>query len=176
MDNYREEVVIRKKGRVIYNIAYIMVWVFIVLFGLMGVMYLSSMLGMDFSIQVILGFVLYGGMALLLFYVKDNLRTEYEYCFTNGMIDFDKVLGNRRRKHLLSLRMSEVEDGGFTDSDAIDKYLDMHDVKKLNYYLNGNERVFFLYFIREGKKQLVFFEPSDAFIALMKQYSKVMHV
>ena len=174
MDNYREEIVVRKSGKFLYTLAYIVVWVLIVIFGFFALMDLSVLMGLNFEVASIIRLILYGGLAVFLFYYKDNLRTEYEYTFTNGEIDFAKVLGNRRRKNLMSLRMREVEAGGYVTSAQFERYGAMRDVKKINYFLNSSDELYFLYFIREGRKQLLVFEPSQTMVDMMRQYSKVL--
>lgn len=174
MDNFREEIVVRKKGKFFTSLMYVFVWISIVMFGLMAMLFLSGIMGMDFSGTNIIGLLVTGGIAFFLYFYKDNLRTEYEYAFTNGEIDFAKVLGNKRRKQLLVLRLREVEAGGYADTENYAKYDAMRDVKRIEYYLNGNERLYFLYFVREGKRQILLFEPSETLIDLMCQYSKVL--
>ena len=113
-------------------------------------------------------------MAFLLYRYKDNFRTEYEYTFTNGEMDVAKVLGNSRRKQLTTVRMREMEAGGWADTDAFDRYLSMKDVKRLDFFLNGKSRLYYLFFIRDGKKTLLLIEPSQEMVNMMAQYSKVL--
>ena len=113
-------------------------------------------------------------IAFLLYRYKDNFRTEYEYTFTNGEMDVAKVLGNSRRKQLTTVRMREMEAGGWADTDAFDRYLSMKDVKHLDYFLNGKSRLYYLFFIRDGKKTLLLIEPSQEMVNMMAQYSKVL--
>lgn len=174
MDNYREEIVVRKKGAVIYKIAYVLAWIFLVFFAFAAAMNLAALMNASFNGGVLLLFILCGGAALALYFYKDNLLSEYEYTFTNGEIDFDMVLGNRRRKRLLSLRVRQMEAGGRVSGSQFEKYYSMPDVKKINYYLNDSDSLYFLYFIRDGKKCLLVFEPSDQIVDMMMQYSKVL--
>ncbi len=174
MDNYREEIVVRKKGKLLYAVLYALVWFFIVLFGFMALMYLSALMNLQFDFPIIVSFVIFAGLTCWLYFYKDNLRTEYEYTFTNGEIDFAKVLGNRRRKALGSVRMREVEAGGRVGGTQFDRYASQRDAKKLNYFLNGSDELYFLYYIREGKKQLLIFEPTQTMVDMMRQYSKVL--
>ena len=116
----------------------------------------------------------YGGGAFLLFRYKDNFRIEYEYSFTNGEMDFAMVLGNARRKQLLSLRIREMEAGGWADGPTFEKYDSMKDVKRLDYFLNSKSRLYYLYFVRDGKRTLLLMEPSQEMVNMMAQYSKVL--
>ena len=47
-----------------------------------------------------------------------NTQVEYEYTFTNGTLDIDKILAKTRRKELLSLEVRKVTDFGVYDGSA----------------------------------------------------------
>lgn len=174
MDNFKEEVVVRKQGRAVSAIGFVMCWILIVAFGLYGMIGLSGILSLDFQVANFVSFIVGGGVAFLLYRYKDNFRTEYEYTFTNGEMDVAKVLGNSRRKQLTTVRMREMEAGGWADTDAFDRYLSMKDVKRLDFFLNGKSRLYYLFFIRDGKKTLLLIEPSQEMVNMMAQYSKVL--
>ena len=94
MDNFKEEVVTRRQGRVLNALGYVMSWFLLVCFGLVGLMGLSGLMALNFNVTNVVALVLGGGVAFLLFRYKDNFRIEYEYSFTNGEMDFAMVLGN----------------------------------------------------------------------------------
>lgn len=169
MDKFHEEIIVKKSGRWINNLLYIFTWVSIILFGLMGLLGLFPILNGDFSVGNFVWLVIGGGVAFLLYRYKDNLNTEYEYTFTNGEMDFAKVLGNTRRKHLLTMRLKDVEAGGPAESDAFNRYSSMPGIKPQYMTLNGAEKQFFLYFIKDGKKHLLVLEPSETMTQLMHQ-------
>ena len=127
MDNFKEEVVVRKQGRAVSAIGFVMCWILIVAFGLYGMIGLSGILSLDFQVANFVSFIVGGGVAFLLYRYKDNFRTEYEYTFTNGEMDVAKVLGNSRRKQLTTVRMREKLDSFqrelFTLRDAMEKLL-----------------------------------------------------
>ena len=113
-----------------------------------------------------------GGVAFLLWRYKDNFRIEYEYSFTNGEMDFAMVLGNSRRKQLTSVRMREA--GGWVDGPTFSRYEAMKEVKHLDYFLNSKQRLYYLFFIRDGKKQMLLMEPSQEMVDMMSKYSKAL--
>ena len=44
------------------------------------------------------------------FYVlKNNQRIEYDYTFTNGVLDIAKIINNSKRKRLLSMNVKDFE-------------------------------------------------------------------
>lgn len=62
------------------------------------------------------GFLIYGA-----FYLGKDFQVEYEYLYTNGDLDVDKIMGQRRRKRLVSANMKSVtEFGKFTESVQFD--------------------------------------------------------
>lgn len=50
----------------------------------------------------------------------------------------------------------------------------MKDVKRLDYFLNSKSRLYYLYFVRDGKRTLLLMEPSQEMVNMMAQYSKVL--
>ena len=174
MDNFKEEIVVRKQGRILNALGYSLSWMFIVLFGLIGMMGLSGIMSLQFAWQNFVTLIVGGGVAFLLWRYKDNFRIEYEYSFTNGEMDFAMVLGNSRRKQLTSVRMREVEAGGWVDGPTFSRYEAMKEVKHLDYFLNSKQRLYYLFFIRDGKKQMLLMEPSQEMVDMMSKYSKAL--
>ena len=138
MDNFKEEIVVRKQGRILNALGYSLSWMFIVLFGLIGMMGLAGIMNLQFNWQNFVTLIVGGGIAFLL--------------WRNGEMDFAMVLGNSRRKQLLSVRMREVEAGGWVDGPTFSRYESMKEVKHLDYFLNSKQRLYYLFFIRDGKK------------------------
>ena len=100
MDNFKEEVVTRRQGRTLNALGYTLSWFLLICFGFVGIMGLSGLMALQFSVANVLTLLVGGGVAFLLYRYKDNFRVEYEYSFTNGEMDFAMVLGNARRKQL----------------------------------------------------------------------------
>lgn len=48
-------------------------------------------------------FLVYGA-----FYLLKDLEVEYEYLYTNGDLDIDKIMGQRKRKRLVTIEMVRV--------------------------------------------------------------------
>ena len=174
MDNFKEEVVTRRQGRTLNALGYVLSWFLLICFGFVGIMGLSGLMALQFSVANVLTLLVGGGVAFLLYRYKDNFRVEYEYSFTNGEMDFAMVLGNARRKQLCTLRMLEMEAGGWVDGPTFARYDSMKDVKRLDYFLNSKSRLYYLYFIRDGKRTLLLMEPSQELVSMMSQYSKVL--
>ena len=107
---------------------------------------------------------------MLLFIYRDRIRTEYEYTFTNGTMDFAKVFNNRKRKPLGTMNIRNVEACGMVDSGSFRRYLSVPGVVQLNWFLNRGARLFYFYLIKDGKKSLMVLEPSEAMLELIKKF------
>ena len=107
MDHFMEEVVV-KHNRTFDDILYVLSWIMLVIFGLFGLLMLQSLL-YQFSVPALIETVIFIGGAVLLFLFKDRLKTEYEYTFTNGDLDFAQVFNNQKRKALGTMRVKNVE-------------------------------------------------------------------
>lgn len=172
MDNFREEVVVRRKTG-LYNLMYVLSWVALVfsalvaLIGLQGLV-LTIMQG-SFEPLSLITTLLFGGLAFLLWRNKDSLRTEYEYTFTNGDLDVSKVLNNQKRRYLTSLNMKNVEAAGAVNTPAFQRFITMEGVKKHNWFLNREAKLYFYYFTKNQVKHIIILELSDEMVALTKK-------
>ena len=169
MDNFKEEVVTRKGSKAMNAVFYLLTYVFLAVSFVVGMIGLMPMMNFQFSIgsfaQLAIGF----GSCWFLWLYKDNINIEYEYTFTSGEMDFAKVMGGRRRKHLMSLRMKDAEAGGLCESEQFNRYNTMTDIKKIDMTLNFDSKKHYVFFIREGNKHLLTLECSDEMWDLMVQ-------
>lgn len=106
---------------------------------------------------------------ILLFIHRDKIRTEYEYTFTSGVLDFARVYNNKKRKNLGSMTLKNIEACGLVTSGSFKRYSSMPGVKMINWFLNRDSELFYLYFVKEGAKQIVVMEPSEKLIGLIKR-------
>ena len=81
--------------------------------GLMAAIYLvriqGPLLTPSFSVWDLVIFLVFALIVVGLFYIRVNIRVEYEYSFTNGELDVDKVVNNTKRKRLLTVDMRKIE-------------------------------------------------------------------
>ncbi len=177
MDNFREEVA-TKRNRTMENVMYMAANVIMVLSGLYGFFMIQVVLSVitrgEFSpamIPEIVFLLLMIGAAVLLFLYRDRIRTEYEYTFTNGTLDFAQVYNNRKRKALGTMNVRNVEAMGYVDSGSFRRYENIKGVKHLRWFVNRDAKLFYLYFAKDGKKSLLVMEPSDEMADLIKRYA-----
>lgn len=138
MDNFYEQLLTTKK-----TIEYKMANIF------MYVLFVFAVL----SFSNIIFAVIFAGLAVGLFFLKKNLYVEYEYVFTNGTFDVDKILEMKKRKSVMSFDIKNVEllaledsiyvkDFGNKPSKIVDYVPKTYEGKKYIAMLTGgNERI-----------------------------------
>ena len=178
MDNFLEEVATRR-NRTVETIMYMMANVLMVVFAALAFMYFMSLQGAitqgaslaEILLAVILPMLITGGMAVLLFLYRDRLRTEYEYTFTNGQMDFAQVFNNKKRKNLGTMNLKNVEAMGLVNSGSFNRYINMPGIKRSNWFVNRDAQLFYFYFSKESVKRIIIIEVSDEMQALIKRYA-----
>ena len=168
MDRFLEEVV-KKHKRTMEEVLYVLSLVMMVVFGVMGFLSLQ-MLMVAFDVPTLLSTVLLIGMAVYLFFYRDKLRTEYEYTFTNGSLDFAMVFNNRKRKPLGSLNVAKVDAFGKVESGSFHRHSNTPGIKHLRWFLNREAELYYFVFSKNGQKSLLVFEPSEEMVSYIKHY------
>ena len=168
MDNFKEDVV-SSRNRLLPNILYVLSWVLIVVFGLYALL-LFQVIFLDFSVATLIVLLACTGLAVFLFIYKDNLKLEYEYTFTNGTLDFAKVLRSARRKELGSMNVANVSACGHVAHDSFRRFLAQKDVEKKNWFLNRDGNLFYFYYVKENKKHMIIIEPSEEMVEMIRNY------
>ena len=171
MDHFKEEVVV-PRNNLLSNVLYLLCWVFIVVFGLYGFLMLQ-MLMLAPTVGAIVLTVMSIGAAVLLFFFKDNFKVEFEYSFTNGTLDFAKVMRCVKRKELGSMNVANVAACGHVAHDSFRKFLAMKDVTKRNWFLNRDGNLFYFYYVKENKKNMIIIEPSEEMVDMIRHYLPV---
>ena len=171
MDHFKEEVVL-PRNNLLGNILYLLCWVGVVVFGLYGMLMLQ-MLMFAFSVGNVLITVLAIGAAVMLFINKDHFKLEYEYTFTNGTLDFAKVMRSAKRKELGSMNVANVAACGHVAHASFQRFLSMKDVSKRNWFLNRDGNLFYFYYVKENKKNMIIIEPSEEMVEMIRHYLPV---
>ena len=168
MDNFKEDIVGRHSN-VLPNILYALCWVCIVTFGLYAMLMLQVLM-MQFDVTTLVIALLAAASAVLLFFMKDQLKLEYEYTFTNGSLDFAKVMRQAKRKELGSMNVKNVSACGHVAHDSFRRFLAMKDVEKKNWFLNRDGNLFYFYYVKENKKHMIVIEPSEEMVEMIRRY------
>ncbi len=175
MDQFMEEVVTKQKQG-FQNVLYVLANISMVIMALIAVMLFNvifsaiAQVGFDTSVIVyIVATLLMGGGAVLLYLRKDQLKTEYEYTFTNGTLDFAQVYNNKKRKGLGTMNVRNLEACGLVSSGSFQRYITMPGIKTTNWFLNREANLVYLYFVKDGKKRMIIMEPSDEMLTLIRR-------
>ena len=124
----------------------------------------------EFSIPALIETLVMIGIAVLLFLRRDRLKTEYEYTFTNGDLDFAQVFNNQKRKTLGTMRVKNVEAFGPVDSNNFRKIINMPGLKKRNWFLNRDAKLYYFYYQKETNKNIIILEPSEELVGMIRKY------
>ena len=170
MDRFLEEVV-RKRNRTVEEIMYYLSLLLMVLTGVIGFFSLMTLfLPGGFNAVNAVSTVVLLGIALYLFFYRDKLRTEYEYTFTNGSLDFAMVFNNKKRKSLGSLNVAKVDAFGKVQSGSFHRHVSTPNVKQLRWFLNREAELYYFAYAKNGQKSMIVFEPSEEMVGYIKHY------
>lgn len=171
MDNFKEEIV-SPRSTVMANILYILAWILMIVFGLYAMMMLQFVF-VSFNLGTLVGLVSSAALAILLFIYKDHLKLEYEYSFTNGSLDFAKVMRGASRKELGSMNVQNVTACGHVAHESFQRFLSMKDVEKKNWFLNRDGNLFYFYYVKNDKKHMIIIEPTEELVDMIRRYLPV---
>ncbi|WP_066714913.1 DUF6106 family protein [Clostridium sp. Marseille-P299] len=126
---------------------------------------------------VIFGVLLIGQFAILVatvlivvaVFLFPRFNVEYEYVFCDGQLDFDKIMGNAKRKNALRIDFEKVEMMAPVNSHALDAYT--HQQLKVKDFtsLNPEANVYAIIARSENEVLKILFEPSEKMLACIKQ-------
>ncbi len=170
MDNFKEEVVVRRHTG-LAGLLYYLLWIIMIIFVLIGVIMINVVLqtiGNGFQWTSLIWIAGFLGIAVLIWFKKDNLKVEYEYTFTNGTLDVAMVLNNSKRKYLAEIPMKLVESAGSVKHPSFNRFLQDKQIKKHNWFLNRDNDLIYLYFTKNSVRRLAVIEPS-------KEMQDMMH-
>lgn len=168
MDHFMEEIIV-KKQKGLNEVVYYLSAVMMVLFGIIA-MFMFSVIFTSFSIPTLVILLISAGSCALIFLRRDRLRTDYEYTFTNGDMDFAMVFNNQKRKNLGTMKVKNVEAFGPVNNAGFQRYVTMQGVKTSNWFLNRGAELYYFYFVKDSNKRLIVIEPSQAMVEYIKKY------
>ncbi len=175
MDQFMEEVA-TKKNTTVQSILLGVAWVMMIVSALWAVLILQTLFYVyaqsGFGVELIVSIVevlLFGGLAVLLWFKKDTIKTEYEYTFTNGILDFAQVFNNKKRKNLGTMNLKNITACGLVTSGSFNRYINMQGIKRSNWFINREAELFYIYFEKEGNKRIIIMEPSNEMVAMIRR-------
>ena len=175
MEQFWEESV-SKRNPLLQNALFALANVMMVGFGAVAMITLYSLtavignegFGPSFFLTVA-EILLFGGCAALLFFQRDKLKTEFDYTFTAGQMDFAMIFNNKSRKGLGTLNLRNVDACGLVSSGSFQRYVSMRDIKHSHWFVNRDAELLFFFFQKEGKKRMIVIEPSEKMVGLIKK-------
>ncbi|MBQ8087354.1 MAG: hypothetical protein IJ074_10330 [Clostridia bacterium] len=175
MDDFLEQVAVRRH-RGAFMFLYVLIWVFIVIFGLIALFSLQTIIlpaesGFQFNWIGLVETVVFAGGAFLLWRRSDYCRIEYDYTFTNGVLDVGQVLNNKRRRYLTALEMKNVVRCGPAKGPGFQKTLNEQGLKKHNWFVNRDAPLYYFYFVKNNVKHMAVLELTDEMIEMIRSKS-----
>lgn len=158
MDNFYEQLVTTRKTTV-YSIANGGTYAV----GVLGVMMVGSSLFIEG--------LLFIAIAVGIFFLKKKLYVEYEYDFTNGEIDVDKIIEMKSRKRILSFNVKDIELLAPLESDPVRDFGNKPE-KVLKVYPTTSEAKLYVAMITGGENRVqLIFVPDEKLIELCYKYN-----
>ena len=150
MDNFYEQLVTTSKST-----SYKMV---------NGATYVLALIGIaSFSANIIFAVVLIG-LAAACFFYKPRLFVEYEYQFTNGEIDIEKILEMKKRSKVTSFHIKEVGLLAPEDSNDARDYASKPNSVVNCYPASSKERVYVAMVTEGNNRMQLRFIPNEKFL------------
>lgn len=168
MENYLEQVVANttQSRKTLYYFLLCMLMVILMMWALIC---LAGALTGDSGINWIglAGFVVFGGLAAIIFRFKDYLRIEYEYVYSDGKLDVSSVMNNRRRRYLTRLELSQVKNCGVAKGPAYEKASADPSWQKHKWYLDGKQPIFYFCIEKKGAKHMMLLQLNNDMVELI---------
>ncbi len=175
-DVFHEEIIVRQ-NRTIFNILYTFLNIFMYIFVIFAIISLQGLLAAVTNPEIpilnnAIVFLAFAGITVLIYFNKDNLKMDYEYSYTNGVLDIARVKNNKIRKELLSCNTKdELELVAPIMTNEFNRYQNMSEIKKVNAWLNRDIKKYFAIIRKENQKYMLIFEPSEKFVSILKKYN-----
>ncbi len=157
MDAYTEQIVKKKKGAVS--------WALMLASLVVSILFLWVVF--PFMLAIPLLFV--GCIALcgwMMWYVIGSQNIEYEYCVTNGDIDIDRIVGQRKRQRIVSVKGKKLQTiAPYTEGCLDGKQVDRFVLATPSFKEAGNW--YFTYTSKKSGFTAVVFQPNDKVLKLI---------
>lgn len=166
MDIFVEQLVKRKRRAIDYIriaacILAMLLVVYILLYGLM-------LDGIGFIIYVVCGCLIY-----ILYLLVTATNMEYEYCFTNGALDIDKIINKRSRKRLIEVNARRIDMMASSCTPNFKRLVDDKSIKKIYACTSvSDEDTYYIDFVNDdGKRFVLVFNPNEKIRDGFKRYN-----
>lgn len=123
-------------------------------------------------------FLMIGAVLIVgIIYIFPRLNIEYEYIYCDGQLDFDKIMGNSRRKTIKRIDFDEVEIMAPLGSHSLDGYSHVQSKVK-DFTSNRKDVTPYVIIAKDGPTVTKYlFEPNAKMLELIKmKYSRKISV
>ena len=137
-----------------------------------AIVLLTIILSLVFIIEFpFLAMVLIFFAIALAYWLITSRYVEYEYIVTNGELDIDKIINERRRKNVFNKNAREFTVMARANSDKYIREIDScRNIKDFT-SRTDNADVWFIYLNKGKDSTLIFFEPSSEMIDNLYKYN-----
>jgi len=151
---------------------YFLYYAGMIFFGILALQGLMSIMGGSINVMTIAFTLIFGAATYGMFILRNNQNIEYDYTFTNGVLDIAKVINNSKRKKLLSADIKEFEIIAPTSDEGFARMLNHQGIQKRhNYFVNKGKGLYYGIFTHEGQKSMLVFEPSEKMLTIFKKFN-----
>lgn len=165
MDIFIEQLVKKKKG-----IKEIAVAFAAIIAGLILVFLSLQLLAVPFVSAFVL--LIIAGIVFAVYRVITAANLEYEYCFTNGALDIDKIINRRSRRRMAEVNARRIEMMGTNKLPQFERLLNDKNVKKIYACTSvDDDGVYFIDFMGDDNHKMLIFNPNDKIKDGFKRYN-----
>ena len=102
-----------------------------------------------------------------------TINLEYEYTFTNGMMDVDKIINMRSRKSMVEVNIRKIEIAGKKDNPAFGKYMADRNVKKVYACSrkDAEDLGFIVFQDKDSKNKMLLFNPNEELQEAIRRFN-----
>ena len=165
MDIFVEQLVKKKRtGKDYLRIAACLLGAFLLLFVMV--------LGMAIKGVGFIIFVACCALIYLLYMLITATNLEYEYCFTNGALDVDKIINVRSRKRLTEVNARKIEMMASNRNREYKRFLEDRNTKKIYACSHpDDEGVFFVTYQDDDGRKMLIFNPNEKIKEGFRRYN-----
>ena len=159
MDSYIEYLVKKNKTFLDYILVFAIIFIGLVIF------YFSAFLAIVPSLMLLIVI----GVIYLAYKMLMRTNLEYEYLIVNNEMDIDKIIGKRIRKRIDTINLRRIDDFGFCDNDAMQKYAQNPKFKKIYACADKKYGCAYIAYSKENGNKLLFFTPNEEMVEFIQK-------
>ncbi len=160
MDTFIEKIIVRKKTTKDYLIiAGVLLGGLVLFFALQLVTFLRPFF-----------IIITAAIVYIIYQIVIGRNIEYEYIVTNGDLDIDMIIAQRRRKRIFSANCKDFDivaklKGGYNDRRVSDVSKKIEAVSSMD-----SDDIYFATLMYKGERTAVLFEPDDRMLRSFKTF------